>query len=91
MKMRYCSDDALRTGKQIVNLNKNNTSENVASNENTIIIIIIELVLLRHNFSAVSTVQFYLLHQLFWWCSMKENAAFRPWFKYHDGMKLWLS
>ena len=55
MKMRYCSDDALRTGKQIVNLNKNNTSENVASNENTIIIIIIELVLLRHNFSAVSS------------------------------------
>ena len=30
--MRYCSDEAPRTGERNVNLNKNNTSENVASN-----------------------------------------------------------
>ena len=31
--MRYCSEEATRTGKRNVNLNKSNTSENIASNK----------------------------------------------------------
>ena len=31
--MRYCSDDAPRTGERNVYLNENNTSENVALSE----------------------------------------------------------